>query len=161
MPLEQPSSITRSATVPEAGPPQMTEPPSETRSRIMRAIKGKNTGPEMRVRRLTHGMGFRYRLHGRGLPGRPDLVFRPRRKVIFVHGCFWHQHDCTKGNRTPKTNRAYWTHKLRRNVARDSENQAQLQALGWDVLVIWECETKDLEALEEQIREFLDAEPLR
>jgi len=137
----------------------MTEPPSEMRSRIMRAIKGTNTRPEMRVRRLIHGMGFRYRLHGRGLPGRPDLVFRPRRKVIFVHGCFWHQHDCAKGNRTPKTNRAYWTYKLRRNVERDGENQAQLRALGWEVLVVWECETKDLGALEERIRGFLDGNP--
>lgn len=142
--------------MPEASPPKMTEAPSETRSRIMRAIKGANTGPEMRVRRLTHGMGYRYRLHGRGLPGRPDLVFGSRRKVIFVHGCFWHQHDCAKGNRTPKTNRAYWAYKLRRNMERDGENQAQLRELGWQVLVIWECETKDLEALEERIRKFLE-----
>ncbi|MXX28663.1 MAG: DNA mismatch endonuclease Vsr [Gammaproteobacteria bacterium] len=143
----------------KVSPPKMTEAPSEVRSRIMRAIKGANTGPEMRVRRLTHGMGFRYRLHGRGLPGRPDLVFRPRCKVIFVHGCFWHQHDCTKGNRTPKTNRAYWAYKLRRNVERDGENQAQLRALGWDVLVVWECETKDLEVLEKRIRGFLGGNP--
>ena len=143
----------------DVSPPKMTDPPSEVRSRIMRAIKGTNTRPEMRVRRLTHGMGFRYRLHGRGLPGRPDLVFRPRRKVIFVHGCFWHQHDCAKGHRTPRTNRAYWTYKLRRNVERDGENQTQLQALGWDVLVVWECETKDLRALAERIRGFLEGNP--
>lgn len=128
------------------------------RSRIMRAIKGTDTQPEMIVRRLTHGMGYRYRLHVARLPGRPDLVFRPRRKVIFVHGCFWHQHNCSRGQRTPKTNRAYWVHKLRRNVQRDRQNQESIQALGWRVLVIWECEIKgqDMEALGQRIRTFLD-----
>ncbi len=140
-------------------PPVRTEAPSEMRSRIMRAIRGVNTKPEMVVRRLTHGMGFRYRLHGRRLPGRPDLVFSSRRKVIFVHGCFWHQHDCRRGQRTPKTNRAYWTYKLRRNVQRDHENQASLHDLGWKALVIWECETKDQDALRKRIRLFLEETP--
>ncbi len=150
------------ADLPAAGkPPAPVEPPSEMRSRIMRAIKGVNTQPEMIVRRLTHGMGYRYRLHVAGLPGRPDLVFRPRRKVIFVHGCFWHQHSCPRGQRTPKTNRAYWVHKLRRNVQRDRQNQESIQALGWQALVIWECEIKgqDLEALGRRIRGFLDEAP--
>ena len=122
----------------------------------MRAIKGRNTTPEMVVRRLTHGLGYRYRLHGARLPGRPDLVFASRRKAIFVHGCFWHQHSCPRGERTPKTNRAYWRHKLRRNQDRDAENLNDLGRLGWETLVIWECETKDLDALTERIRLFLD-----
>lgn len=134
----------------------MTEAPSAERSRIMRAIKGANTTPEMVVRRLTHGMGYRYRLHDARLPGRPDLVFASRRKAIFVHGCFWHQHSCSKGDRMPKTNRAYWRYKLRRNVERDAENLDSLSRLGWEALVIWECEIKDRDALGKRIRLFLD-----
>ncbi len=125
------------------------------RSELMRRVRSKDTGPEMRVRRLVHGMGYRYRLHASDLPGRPDLVFRPRRKVIFVHGCFWHRHEGCAKNRTPKTRRSYWTKKLDGNVVRDRRNQAALAKHGWAALVIWECETTDLEALAPRIRRFL------
>lgn len=133
----------------------MTERP-EDRSRIMRAVKGQDTGLEMIVRRLTYAMGYRYRLHRKDLPGKPDLVFAGRRKVIFVHGCFWHQHDCPRGARFPKTSRDYWVPKLQRNKQRDVEHQARLRGLGWEVLVIWECETKDRDALSARIRAFLE-----
>lgn len=133
-----------------------TERP-EVRRRIMQAVKSQNTGLEMIVRRLTHGMGYRYRLHRKDLPGRPDLAFPRRRKVIFVHGCFWHQHDCPKGNRLPRTNQDYWIPKLRRNKLRDEEQKKRLCQMGWSVLVIWECETKNLDALSQRIRTFLDA----
>jgi len=133
----------------------MTERP-EDRSRVMRAVKGRDTGLEMIVRRLAHGMGYRYRLHRKDLPGKPDLVFPGRRKVIFVHGCFWHQHDCPRGARAPKSSRDYWIPKLERNKQRDAENEARLRELGWVVLVIWECETKDRDALGARIRAFLD-----
>lgn len=123
----------------------------------MAAIKSKGMKPEMIVRRLVHGMGYRYRLHRKGLPGKPDLVFGPKNKVIFVHGCFWHQHEkseCLDG-RAPKSNTSYWGPKLQRNVERDRSNLLELSALGWDVLVIWECETKDSDALRQRVREFL------
>ena len=136
----------------------MTERP-EDRSKIMRAVKGRDTGPEMIVRRLTHGMGYRYRLHRSDLPGKPDLVFPARRKVIFVHGCFWHQHDCPRGARLPKSNRGYWVPKLTRNKQRDVQHKAQLRELGWNVLVIWECETKDRETLATRIKDFLGSCP--
>lgn len=133
----------------------MVENP-ETRSRIMRAIKSRDTGPEMLVRRLAHRMGYRYRLHRKGLPGRPDLVFPSRKKVVFVHGCFWHQHDCPHGSRLPKSNQDYWLPKLARNKERDEENVAELLAQGWEVLIIWQCETKDLESLQARIWRFLE-----
>ncbi len=121
----------------------------------MRAVKGRDTVPEMTVRRLTHGMGYRYRLHRKNLPGKPDLVFPGRRKVIFVHGCFWHQHHCPRGERSPKSSRDYWIPKLKRNKQRDAENQSRLREMGWDVLVIWECEMKDRDTLKERIAVFL------
>ena len=110
------------------------------RSRIMRAVKGKDTKPELVVRRLVYSLGFRYRLHLDDLPGSPDLVFKARRKVIFVHGCFWHGHDCKRGARQPKTNSEYWLRKINRNRERDEVVQAKLTSADWDVLVIWECE---------------------
>lgn len=122
----------------------------------MRAVKGKNTGPEMIVRRLVHALGYRYRLHRKDLPGKPDLVFPARRGVIFVHGCFWHQHDCPRGARSPKSNRDYWLPKLRRNRERDAKNQARLKEEGWKVLVVWECETKDRDRLARGLKGFLD-----
>ncbi len=128
------------------------------RSRNMAAIRSGNTKPEMIVRRLVHAMGYRYRLHRKDLPGKPDLVFGPRRKVIFVHGCFWHQHpakDCLDG-RLPKSNTSYWTAKLARNVERDRKNQRLLKDAGWKVLVLWECEILKSPDLEERIRKFLD-----
>ena len=122
----------------------------------MSRIRGKDTRPEMRVRRLVHGMGYRYRLHAKELPGRPDLVFRPRRKAIFVHGCFWHRHAGCSANQIPKTRSDYWRHKLDGNAERDRRNEAALRAAGWSVLVIWECETKgDPDRLARRIRRFL------
>lgn len=129
--------------------------PPEIRSRIMRAIKGKDTSPEMTVRRIVHGMGKRYRLHRKDLPGKPDLTFAGLRKVIFVHGCFWHGHDCKHGTRQPKDNADYWGKKIRRNKERDRESQTALKSMGWDVMVIWECQLKDLEALKERLSGFL------
>ena len=122
----------------------------------MRAVKGRDTEPEMTVRHLTHGMGYRYRLHRKDLPGKPDLVFPTRQKVIFVHGCFWHQHHCSRGARTPKAHRDYWIPKLRRNKQRDSEHEARLNELGWDTLVIWECEMKEPGVVRTRIRMFLE-----
>ena len=123
----------------------------------MRAIRSKDMQPELAVRRLVHGMGYRYRLHRHGLPGRPDMVFASRRKVIFVHGCYWHQHSdpgC-KIARRPKSNLDYWLPKLDGNVVRDADNQDRLRELGWDSLVIWECEVRAGEGIEDRIREFL------
>ena len=121
----------------------------------MRAVKGKDTGTEMTVRRIVHRMGFRYRLHRKDLPGKPDLVFGPRRKVIFVHGCFWHGHTCKRGDRTPRKNRRYWTKKIARNKERDQEHVSALKAKGWKALVIWECEMKDTERLGKRVRAYL------
>lgn len=122
----------------------------------MRAVKSKDTTPELRVRRLLHGMGYRYRLHRKDLPGHPDLVFASRRKVIFIHGCFWHGHDCHRGARVPKTNADYWTIKIGRNRDRDARALKALAEQGWRVLVLWECELKDEAALRETLRAFLD-----
>jgi DNA mismatch endonuclease (patch repair protein) len=130
----------------------------ELRSENMRRIKSKNMKPEMTVRGIIHGMGFRYRLHRRDLPGKPDIVLSARRQVIFVHGCFWHSHDnpsCTDGQRKPKSNLDYWLPKLARNHERDLANLASLRDSGWTVLVVWECETKDKEALKQSLSAFL------
>lgn len=127
----------------------------EDRSRIMRAVKGYDTQPEMNVRRIVHGMGFRYRLHRKDLPGKPDLVFSSRKKIIFVHGCFWHGHDCARGARTPKSNRNYWEQKISRNRERDKKSQKALVKDGWDVLVVWECEMKAHDILETKLMNFL------
>ena len=129
------------------------------RSEIMSNIRAKGMKPEMIVRRLAHGMGYRYRLHRKDLPGKPDLVFPSRRKVIFVHGCFWHQHadPACKIARRPQSNRDYWLPKLERNAARDAEHQARLAELGWDVLVIWECEVEAGDGLAERITSFLNS----
>lgn len=124
----------------------------------MSRVRGKDTKPEMLVRRLVHSLGYRYRLHRKDLPGKPDLVFGPRRKVIFIHGCFWHQHpdpNC-KLARMPKSRQDFWRPKLRKNRERDEANRAALEADGWQVLEIWECELKDLEALEKRLVEFLE-----
>lgn len=122
----------------------------------MRAVKSKDTTPELRVRRTVHALGYRYRLHRRDLPGCPDLVFGPKRKIIQVHGCFWHGHNCRRGERKPKQNADYWTKKLARNVERDAQVQTELERLGWRVLVIWECETKDSQALCSRLTNFLE-----
>lgn len=130
------------------------------RSENMRQIRSKDMKPEMIVRRLVHRMGYRYRLHRRDLPGKPDLVFGPRRAVILVHGCFWHQHDdpeC-KIARMPKSRLDYWEPKLARNKERDRERQVKLMSLGWRVLTVWECQTKQtkLSELAERVRSFLE-----
>ena len=123
----------------------------------MQAVKSKNTAPELIVRRLTHGLGFRYRLHRSDLPGRPDLAFASRRKIVFVNGCFWHGHQCRRGARRPKTNADYWHSKIQRNRDRDARNLDLLQLAGWQVLTVWECETakSNQPALEQTLREFL------
>jgi DNA mismatch endonuclease (patch repair protein) len=127
----------------------------EERSDRMRRIRKTDTKPELAVRRLAHGMGFRFRLHRRDLPGTPDLVFLRLRKVIFVHGCFWHQHDCRLGSKQPTANPEYWLPKLARNVERDKLARQRLSDEGWDVLVIWECQTKAPDRLESLVRSFL------
>ncbi len=127
------------------------------RSVNMSRIRSHGMKPEMIVRRLAHAMGYRFRLHQAGLPGKPDMVFATRRKVIFVHGCFWHGHDdpsCPDG-RLPKSNRDYWVPKLERNKARDASQIERLQADGWEVEVIWECETHDADALRLRLARFL------
>ena len=129
----------------------------DVRSRIMAAVRQKDTGPEMAVRQLLHRMGYRYGLHGRDLPGRPDLVFRPRRKAVFVHGCFWHGHDCGKG-RLPASRIEYWKDKIGKNVARDARNIRDLIAKGWEVCVVWECEIAQLESLKQRLIQFLEGE---
>ena len=131
----------------------------EQRSRCMSNIKGKDTKPEMFVRRLVHAMGYRYRLHRRDLPGTPDLVFPKHRKVIFVHGCYWHRHNCPEGQVRAKTNSEFWENKIQGNVARDLRNQAELERMGWQVLLVWECWTKDPAKLESIIKNFLSASP--
>ena len=128
---------------------------AQKRSEIMRRIRARDSRAELKVRRLTHRMGYRYRLHRRDLPGRPDLVFGKGHKVIFLHGCFWHGHDCRAGQNRPMSNTEYWEPKLNRNMARDAENQADLARMGWLVLVVWECELKDLEQLRKKIDLFL------
>lgn len=129
----------------------------ERRSALMAKVRGKDTSPEMRVRRLVHSLGYRYRLHKRSLPGRPDLVFASKRKVIFVHGCFWHRHPgCPKAS-MPKSRVEYWREKFERNVERDEAAIAELQGSGWDVLVVWECETKDEGLLHTKLIDFLEA----
>lgn len=112
------------------------------RSAVMAAVKGKNTKPELLVRKLAHRLGYRFRLHRKDLPGAPDLAFPGRQAVIFVHGCFWHGHDCARGARKPKNNADYWRDKIARNKARDAANLEKLDALGWRTLTLWECELK-------------------
>lgn len=126
--------------------------PSAERSRIMRAVRSRDTKPEMIVRRFLHRNGYRFRLHRDDLPGRPDLVLSASRAVVFVHGCFWHGHFCKRGDREPHTNRAYWVAKLTRNKERDAANARRLRQMGWRVLVIWECQTRDGEQLDRLLR---------
>lgn len=129
-----------------------------TRSRMMSGIRGKNTKPEMIVRRLLHGMGYRYRLHARELPGKPDIVFRQRRLAIFVHGCFWHRHPdpACKLARMPKSRVDFWEPKLEGNRARDEANVATLEGMGWKVLLVWECQLRDREQLGNTLRRFIE-----
>lgn len=125
------------------------------RSALMSRVKAKDTKPELRVRRSAHGLGYRYRLHRRDLPGSPDLVFPGRRKALFVHGCFWHRHQGCRKTTMPKTRAKFWQRKFDDNVRRDERVIAALRELGWDVLVVWECETLDEDLLRRTLLEFL------
>jgi DNA mismatch endonuclease, patch repair protein len=127
----------------------------EQRRLNMSRIRGKDTKPEMIVRRLLHSMGFRYRLHRRELPGCPDLVFPARKKAIFVHGCYWHMHSCRYGQVAPSTNAEFWAAKRKANVARDQRNQVKLADAGWTSITVWECETKDVAKIGVRLRKFL------
>ena len=127
----------------------------EKRSAVMRRVKARDTGPEKTVRRLLTRLGARYRLHRKDLPGHPDVVMPGRRLALFVHGCFWHGHDCARGSRVPKQNRDYWQAKVGRNRARDEASEAALREQGWRVETIWECEMKDEAALEARLKRLL------
>lgn len=126
-----------------------------TRQR-MQAVHGRDTEPELRIRRLLHSMGYRYRLHRKDLPGTPDIVFPARTKIIFVHGCFWHGHQHCKRAKLPTKNAEVWAEKIRKNRARDIRTIRALKGIGWDVLVIWECETRNVEKCASRLRDFLD-----
>lgn len=128
---------------------------ANTINRRMAAVRQKDTEPEMVVRRLLHQLGYRYRLHVRDLPSAPDIVFRSRRKVILVHGCFWHRHACSRSS-MPATHVAYWQAKFERTIERDKSSIQSLRANGWEVLVVWECQTRHLKTLQEQLVRFLD-----
>ena len=132
------------------------EPVDQSRSALMRRVRGKDTAPEHSVRRAAHALGYRFRLHRRDLPGTPDLTFPRLRKILFVHGCFWHRHEGCRRTTWPKTRAVYWRRKFEENVERDRRNVAELRALGWEVLVVWECETFDWEKLLALLSEFLD-----
>jgi DNA mismatch endonuclease, patch repair protein len=127
-----------------------------TRSEIMARVRGKRTGPELLVARLLTALNYRYRLHRKDLPGRPDIAFIGRRKAIFVHGCFWHGHACKRGARIPKTNRDYWLRKIGRNQARDAASLQALAQMNWRSLVIWECALADEQKVRQQLSDFLD-----
>ena len=128
----------------------------EKRSKVMAAVRGRDTSPERQVRRLVHRMGFRFRLHQADLPGKPDMVFRRFHKVIFVHGCFWHRHPGCRRATTPASNREFWERKLARSVKRDAENIRRLAADGWKALVVWECELRQPSGVTERIKAFLE-----
>jgi DNA mismatch endonuclease (patch repair protein) len=133
----------------------------EKRSAVMRRVKGKDTAPELVVRRLLWRLGARYRLHRADLPGKPDVVLPGRRLAIFVHGCFWHGHDCARGARVPKANRDYWLAKVGRNRSRDAAHRAALAELGWRVETVWECELKDAAGLQGRLQGWLERVPRR
>ena len=124
---------------------------SEQRSRNMSAIKSKNTKPEIAVRKVLHSMGYRFRLHGKDLPGSPDIVLPKYKTVIFVHGCFWHRHENCKYASTPKTRQEFWNKKFKKNIERDLEIQENIKNIEWRSVVIWECETKNIDNLKEKI----------
>lgn len=129
----------------------------EKRSQIMSRVSGKNTKPEIAVRSLLHNLGFRFRLHRKDLPGKPDIALPKYKKVIFVHGCFWHGHeDCSRSKR-PTTNEEFWRNKLDKNTERDKANVNALEQLGWDVLTVWACEVKDADKLKIKLLSFLES----
>ncbi|MFN3166117.1 MAG: very short patch repair endonuclease [Phycisphaeraceae bacterium] len=128
------------------------------RSRLMSRVRGKDTEPELVVRSMLHKLGYRYRLHLSKLPGKPDLVFPGRKKVIFVNGCYWHRHTCRRGRSVPDSNREVWLSKFKANRARDRAVRRQLKSMGWSVLTVWQCELKDPESVIERCVEFLEVE---
>lgn len=130
----------------------------EKRSEIMATVRSEDTGPELLVRRLVYGMGYRYRLHRRDLPGTPDIVMFGRRKIIDVRGCFWHGHEGCRYGKLPKSRQDFWGAKIDRNRERDRENLRRLEDAGWRVLVLWQCELKDLETVKKKLYEFIEAE---
>ncbi len=127
-----------------------------TRSRIMSAVHSKDTMPEVRVRKMLHSMGYRYRLHVAKLPGKPDIVFPSRHKIVFVHGCFWHRHRSCRYATTPKTRPEYWEEKFSANVTRDRATVRKLKQMGWTIATVWQCQLKNPERLAEQLHEFLE-----
>ena len=129
---------------------------SRRRSELMASVRGRDTAPELAVRRIAHRMGLRFRLHRNDLPGRPDLVFPKHRLAVFVHGCFWHRHVGCRHASTPKTRVAFWTEKFAAKLARDARQEAALRALGWRVLVIWQCESRDEAAVERRLAASID-----
>lgn len=129
----------------------------EHRSWIMRQIKSRDTTPELIVRKIVFRLGYRYRLHTKDLPCKPDIVFRSKRKIIFINGCFWHGHDCLRGARIPTTNIDYWKRKIQRNIERDKNCYEKIQNQGWRFLVLWECELKETKQLEKRLITFLDS----
>ena len=133
--------------------------PSPDRSAIMRAVPGRDTSAEMKVRRLLRAIAPGYRLHRQDVPGSPDIAYVGARRAIFVHGCFWHGHDCKRGARMPKTNADYWKAKIGRNIARDGRTLRALDEQGWRALVVWECELADEATLSARLRAFLAIEP--
>ena len=130
---------------------------SALRSKTMSAVRQKHTGPELAIRRLLHGLGYRYRLHRKALPGQPDLVFVSKRKVVFIHGCFWHGHGCSKG-KLPKSRLEYWEPKIARNKNRDRNNEKRLMDLGWNVCIVWQCEIADPGDLQMKLTRFLSGD---
>lgn len=138
-----------------ATPTQERRLSSETRLRVMRSIRAKNTRPELIVRQILWGLGARYRLHATDLPGRPDIVMRSRRAVILVHGCFWHLHEGCALARVPRSRPEYWPRKLLRNRERDKHNSEELTRLGWRTLVVWECEIRSLDTLRDRLKAFM------
>jgi DNA mismatch endonuclease, patch repair protein len=125
------------------------------RSLIMSAVHSKDTKPEMAVRKIVYALGYRYRLHDKGLPGKPDLVFTSLHKAIFVHGCLWHRHSRCRYATTPKTHTSFWETKFNSNVARDRRSRHEMKQMGWSVLTVWQCELKNAEKLTERLNEFL------
>jgi DNA mismatch endonuclease, patch repair protein len=128
---------------------------AEQRKECMKAVRAKNTAPEICVRSLVHKMGYRYSLHKKALPGKPDLVLVSRKKVIFVHGCFWHRHSCSQGRKVPESHSEYWSAKLERNAFRDKAHSQALRKNGWKVFVVWECWTRDIDFLKMKLDRFL------
>jgi len=125
----------------------------------MSRVHSKDTSPELKVRSMVHRLGFRFRLHQKDLPGKPDMVFRSRRKILFIHGCFWHGHGCKRGKRVPKSNASYWINKIENNRKRDIRHRKALSSLGWKTLVIWECQLSDDMKTADRIIKFLSEQP--